>query len=228
MKIKIIFFLINFFFYIECIAKEKKCDFVCKSILSLSYSFALDKFINDKNQEHKFFLKDEISKYFEPFGRRSTGFYLSSSSLLLGLFTKNDYLKKMSVELFEVNILSDFAVKILQKGFGRERPLKSNGDPYKFFKNGNSFPSSHSLHSWAISNCLSQFYPNYKFIFYSIAFLSSASRVLDEKHWTSDVVFGAISGIFLSKMVHNFNKKNKKFLIFPFLEKKKYGITFLF
>ncbi len=169
-------------------------------------------------------MKDEIQKYFEPLGRRSAGFYLAGSSFLIGLISQDSRLKKISFKLLEGSILSDLSVKILQKTFGRERPMKGGGDPMKFFSGGNSFPSSHSLHIWTIAKIFSQYYPNYKYLFYSIAFITSLSRVLDDFHWTSDVVFGAISGIIIGKIVH---KENKNFSIFPLMEKGKYKFTLL-
>lgn len=194
---------------------KRRCGFLCKSIVSITFSFALDENIREINKE-----KELDLRYFEPLGRRASGFYLSSAFFVFSIFKKDSKMEKLAFELLEVNILSDFSVNLLQNGFGRERPKKSEGNPHKFFKGGNSFPSSHSLHSWAIANTLVQHYEKYKFLIFAFPFLTSLSRVLDDYHWTSDVVSGAIFGIILSNLVHKLNEKYSKFLFYPIINKE--------
>lgn len=205
--------------------KDKKCNFLCKSVFSLGFSLTLDKKIREISLKNDSDLKEEISKYFEPLGRRSTGFYLSGSFFIFSIFKKEEKMEKLAFELFEANLLSDFSVNILQKGFGRERPKKSEGDPYRFFNGGNSFPSSHSLHSWAMANTLSLFYPEYKIMFYTFPILVSLSRILDDYHWASDTVSGAIIGIISSNLIHRLNQKYSNYLFYPLVNKRERAIA---
>lgn len=205
--------------------KEKKCNFLCKSVFSFCFSLTLDKKIREISLKNDSDLKEEISRYFEPLGRRSTGFYLSGSLFFISIFKNDGRMEKLAFELFEANLLSDFSVNIMQKGFGRERPKKSEDDPYRFFSGGNSFPSSHSLHSWAMANTLSLYYPEYKIIFYAIPFLVSLSRVLDDYHWASDTVSGAIIGIISSNLIHRLNQKYSNFLFYPIVNKRERAIA---
>ncbi|MEJ5165571.1 MAG: phosphatase PAP2 family protein, partial [Thermoanaerobaculia bacterium] len=205
--------------------EEKKCNFLCKSLFSLAFSLALDEKVREISQKKELGIREEISKYFEPLGRRSTGFYLSSSLFIFSIFKKDSKVEKLAFELFEINLLSDFSVNFLQKGFGRERPKESRGDPYNFFKGGNSFPSSHSLHLWALAYTLSQYYPEYRKIIFVFPVLTSLERILEDHHFLSDVVSGAIFGMVLSKFVFKLNQKYSNFLFYPVINKDKKAIA---
>lgn len=225
MKGLLIFLILNCLLLKSEELKKKNCNFTCKTIISISFSLAIDKKIREISQDNKFPLREEISKYFEPLGRRSFGFYLSSSYFIFSIFKKDKKMEKLAFELLETNLLCDFSLNLLQKDFGRERSMKSEGDPYIFFRGGNSFPSSHSLHSWALAYSLSLYYPKYKYVFFTFPFFVSLSRVLDDYHWTSDVVSGAIFGIILSKSIHKLNEKYSKFLFYPIINKDNKAIA---
>jgi membrane-associated phospholipid phosphatase len=206
--------------------KEKKCGFFCISSIALTFSFSLDEKFREINLKKRYAFEDNISKFFEPFGRRGTGFYLSSFSLFYGFLKKEDKFKILSLNLAEVVLLSDLSSNLLQKTFGRQRPYKTENNSHKFFNGGNSFPSSHSIHSFAYATILSENFPKMKYLFYSISTLTSISRVLDDKHWTSDVVFGAIVGYLSGKIILYLNKK--QFFLIPNYEKNKYSLIFSF
>lgn len=152
-------------------SEEKKCNIICKSIIGLSFSFALDEKLREENLNFSNSFKERTIKIFEPLGRRSFGFYLSSVSLFLGFTKKDKNYNFLALELIEANLISDLSSNLLQKGFGRIRPQKSGGDSHLFFKGGNSFPSSHSIHSWAWASVLSFKYPKYKYYSFFTCFI---------------------------------------------------------
>ena len=60
-----------------------------------------------------------------------------------------------------------------------------------------SFPSGHATVVWSIAPILSHQYPHQKWLpplVYSIATLTSLSRIYEDKHWSSDVFAGAVIG----------------------------------
>lgn len=63
-----------------------------------------------------------------------------------------------------------------------------------------SFPSGHTLSSFAASEMLSINYPKYRFIFMAIAFLIALSRIYLYVHYPTDIMAGIILGILCSKL----------------------------
>jgi undecaprenyl-diphosphatase len=64
------------------------------------------------------------------------------------------------------------------------------GDPLTTY----SFPSTHATFAFASAFVLSQSFPKYKKIWYSLAVLIAFSRIYLEKHYPLDVVGGAVVG----------------------------------
>lgn len=64
-----------------------------------------------------------------------------------------------------------------------------------------SFPSGHTLSSFAAAHTLSVYFLQYKFIFIAIALLIALSRVYLYVHYPTDIISGTILGILCSKLV---------------------------
>lgn len=64
-----------------------------------------------------------------------------------------------------------------------------------------SFPSGHTLSSFAAAHTLSVYFLQYKFIFIAIAILIALSRVYLYVHYPTDIISGTILGILCSKLV---------------------------
>jgi undecaprenyl-diphosphatase len=64
-----------------------------------------------------------------------------------------------------------------------------------------SFPSGHTLSSFAAAEVLSMYFTNYKMIFITIAFLIALSRIYLYVHYPTDVIAGILIGIFCSKFI---------------------------
>ena len=79
---------------------------------------------------------------------------------------------------------------ILKNAFPRTRP---NGTTH-------SFPSSHAANTFAAATVLMFEAPVAGIPALCIAALVSASRVLREKHWPSDVVVGALIGVLMGTL----------------------------
>ncbi|MBF0396372.1 MAG: phosphatase PAP2 family protein [Desulfobacterales bacterium] len=89
-----------------------------------------------------------------------------------------------------------FFIIILRNLIKRERPI-----PYlkniSFLMTWNkySFPSLHSARMFMLTVIISKNYPNLMLAILTIAIIISFTRIYLEKHFASDVVFGAIVGI---------------------------------
>jgi undecaprenyl-diphosphatase len=64
-----------------------------------------------------------------------------------------------------------------------------------------SFPSGHTLSSFAVAEVLSTYFTEYSLIFISIAFLIALSRLYLYVHYPTDVIAGIIFGLLCSKLV---------------------------
>lgn len=96
---------------------------------------------------------------------------------------------------------------------GRERP---DGSEYV------SFPSGHTATAFACAHLLHKEYgelsPWISVAGYSMASITGFTRVLNNRHWLSDVLFGAGIGILSTELAYKvkdwtFKKKNKKRII---------------
>ena len=96
---------------------------------------------------------------------------------------------------------------------GRERP---DGSEYV------SFPSGHTATAFACAHLLHKEYgelsPWISVVGYSMATVTGVTRILNNRHWLSDVLFGAGIGILSTELSYKvkdwaFKKKNKKRII---------------
>lgn len=64
-----------------------------------------------------------------------------------------------------------------------------------------SFPSGHTLSSFAVAEVLSVYFSQYKLLFIGIAFLIALSRLYLCVHYPTDVIAGILIGILCSKLI---------------------------
>jgi membrane-associated phospholipid phosphatase len=107
-------------------------------------------------------------------------------------------LKKAMLLTFSSLLISGAIVRTGKFMFGRVRPHRTS-DQFDFhgpsFKHA-AFPSGHSQTTFAIAATLATVYENklVGILAFSVATLSSLSRIHDNAHWASDVFVGALIG----------------------------------
>lgn len=163
---------------------------------------------NFANANHSPFL-DKLSPFVEPFGHA----YLIaaiSGSFIHGLIAKNNYSIETSLIASEallintvfVQVTKNTVCRIRPNDFGTSNPHQWNGP---FFK-GNSFFSGHTSTAFSVASVYAYRYRDTGWVpvvSYGLAALLGMQRIYDNKHWASDVFFGAAAGtatgIFLCK-----------------------------
>ena len=132
-------------------------------------------------------------------------FTLSVAMLLL-LFHHQRF--KAAAAVLLSGILGGLLYSVLKWVAGRERPGLHNSpiEPWTwhpfpdglhgmFAKGGLSFPSGHACLSFATAMTLALALPRYRWLWFFLASLVAAERVLENAHYLTDVVAGAGVGI---------------------------------
>ncbi|MBT6716988.1 MAG: phosphatase PAP2 family protein [Nitrospina sp.] len=193
---------------------------------------ALDEEIRDTFEDARSSTTDDLANIFEPFGNGAftvpalVGFYI------FGHFNENEKAKRTALIATESFLVTGLYTTVIKVAFGRHRP--STGDSSTSFDgfttDHSSFPSGHTSTAFAIATVVANEYekvPYIKPISYGLAALTGLSRINDEKHWASDIFFGAALGYFTSKTIlrlHN-NKKGQHFTIYPRVDSQGGGIV---
>lgn len=94
--------------------------------------------------------------------------------------------------------------EIARNSIGRSRPRRTDGsDRFDPFDEDEAFPSGHVTVAWAVAAALAEHTPHRlaDIGLYGLATLTTIERVRDDKHWTSDVVAGAVLGTVVGRWV---------------------------
>ena len=117
--------------------------------------------------------------------------------------------------IFTVIISDQFSNQILKELVGRIRPchILQNVHLLVGCTSSYSFPSSHAVNNFAGAYLFSYFYPKMKWALYLGAFLMAVSRIFVGVHYPSDILGGALIGLFISWLIiilwKVFNRKVK-------------------
>ena len=113
---------------------------------------------------------------------------------------------RRTIEALAVNAVLTLSLKV---GFGRARP--GEGDegggfsPFSWGSENWSFPSGHTstAFAWAtvLSNELRDRAPFVPYVVYPLAAWAGASRMIDGRHWLTDVTAGALVGVFSAHVI---------------------------
>lgn len=157
-----------------------------------------------------------ISDIVEPLGRASA---LMPYSILFGTYgigaiIKDYRLKKSSLLALESFAISGFFTQAIKFAVNRERP-----DGGK-----RAFSSGHTAAVWSVAAVFAYEYKDKKWVapvMYTLATLTSLSRINDLRHWPSDVVIGFGLGYFTGRYISRIHdhrpSRNNDFSMTPML-----------
>lgn len=153
-------------------------------------------------------------------GNRFTLAGIVVSTYIFGRLVKDEKLIETGEALIEAEIITAVMTKIIKVSTGRERP---NGGEDRF---SSSFPSGHASGSFAIASVVDVMYGHKIGIpLYLCAGFVGFSRLSDNKHFLSDVLFGAVLGTVVGRTVAGIHEKEEynKFSILPYSDGRSAG-----
>jgi membrane-associated phospholipid phosphatase len=124
----------------------------------------------------------------------------SLSTYAAGLLIGNEDIRITGRLLFESLTISGVGIIAIRYLVGRQRPYYKKGEwAFEGFETSNefqSFPSGHVSVAFALSTVLAERIDNFwaRLGFYGMATLTATARVINNQHFLSDVVWGALLG----------------------------------
>ncbi len=109
-------------------------------------------------------------------------------------------------------IVTGMAVQIKHL-IGRARPKLGydavfTGPSFKYVYS--SFPSEHTAFVFMLTSILSNYYPKYRILFYSLATWIGFERIEDSAHFPSDVLAGALLGLIIGRfLIYKIEKQRR-------------------
>jgi len=161
---------------------------------------------------------DDLGPIFEPMGNPLYMGTLGLGAYTIGLISENEELEGLSSVALQSMLTSGALVMALKLAFHRERPEEQLSlDPYRFngpsFSRDNlSFPSGHSVIAFSAAASISRYYGDIWYVslpLYTAAGLTAWQRVFDQKHWPSDVLTGALIGIFVGRKIAHWHLQDE-------------------
>lgn len=135
----------------------------------------------------------------------------------VGLLARESELRKTGRMLLQSLAYSGTVTMALRYATGRHRPFSSSGNQYEFswFNSAGdtqSFPSGHTVVAFATSTILAEQIDTWwaRGILYSFAAMTAYARLHYDKHWFSDIFFGAALGFGSSMFVIHREREREK------------------
>ncbi len=190
--------------YVTSPLRWDKRDWLLFSAVMTTTAFLIyqDKNIQKLVQQKR---REEIDRILSAGNTFGDGYFVIpflSLSLASAYLFKDNKLKSFSIKATKSFILTGATVTIMKVITSRERP---NGADFR------SFPSGHTAVAFALATSISKEFgdnPALPIFSYSLALMSGLARIEYNVHWASDVLFGAVLGIYTAKFVHEWRDNN--------------------
>lgn len=169
--------------------------------------YLADEELRELAQRNQSEFGDAISPIFRQFGEYKLVFPALLLTTGLGYVCDSHQTVDTGLLSLKSAILASAATQGLKLATQRHRPEDNQGPGFwngsGLSRQRDSFPSGHSTLAWSIAPILAEQYRETRWVpvlAYSVASLTSLSRVYDDKHWSSDIFAGAVIGYLAGRM----------------------------
>ncbi len=178
------------------------------ALAGVSVFFLVDDPVRSYMLDNQTQTKDDVADVFRTFGEPEVFVTVPAVMIGTGLLAKKPGLTHAGVRAVSSAVLATGIAAVVKFMLGRERPNAQNSTPLMFepfeqSADDASMPSGHTSAAFGLMASLAEdVRPTWaKVGLYALATGTAWSRVYDNKHWTSDVVFGALVGVTSAKLV---------------------------
>lgn len=179
---------------------------VAVAAAGVSAFFLLDNSVRNYMVDHQSAGKDDVSDILRRGGQPEVWALVPATMMGTGLLFKKPGLRRAGLRAVTSVVLAEGATEALKRSTGRLRPNVPGADVLDFqpFSGNQSLASGHTSAAFGLAASLAdEVRPLWaKVGLYTLATGTAWSRVYDNKHWTSDVVAGALIGIASAKLVN--------------------------
>lgn len=176
-------------------------------VLTAGTLYLADEELKDIIQRNRSEFSDGVSAGFKLFGEGELVLPMLGASILGGYLFESPKTIDTGLLSLKSFVLSQSVTQTLKLATQRNRPSTGKGKGFwsegRFRRKRDSFPSGHSTIVWGLAPILAEQYGELGWMapaVYSIATLTSISRVHDNNHWSSDVFVGAVIGYYGAKL----------------------------
>ncbi|UJH68717.1 phosphatase PAP2 family protein [Allomuricauda sp. SCSIO 65647] len=156
-----------------------------------------------------------ITEYGHKYGNPNNNYMLTGGVYLVGLFTKNEKLRRTGVLLISSATAGGLLQQVSKRIIGRARPRSGDSsstfDPLHLDRifNYDSFPSGHAMLAFSNAYVIAKQFKNpwIKAGLYTIGSIPGFVRVIDRFHWISDVAFSTVLSIFIVESIDRYLDK---------------------
>lgn len=195
--------------------------------------YVQDENIQDWVQENRNDTSNDVAKFAESFGN---GIYILpplAGFYLYGHFSENEKVRRIALLSLESYAVSGFFCLTIKFATHRHRPSEADSpdiwDGPSLSTSHLSFPSGHTQSAFSIATVIASEYSAIAAIpplAYGLATLTALSRVYNNAHWASDVLFGSAISYFTAKAVIRRHEKDggNNFIVLPLVDRESIGL----
>lgn len=178
------------------------------ALAGVSVFFLVDDPVRSYMLDNQTQTKDDVADVFRTIGQPEVFVTVPAVMIGTGLLADKPGLTHAGLRAVSSAVLATGVTSVIKFVLGRERPNAQGSTPFMFepfeqSADDASMPSGHTSAAFGLMGSLAEdVRPTWaKVGLYALATGTAWSRVYNNKHWTSDVVFGAVVGITSAKIV---------------------------
>ncbi len=179
------------------------------------FLFALDKDIRNEVLENRTAWARDSANFFSTLGDGAV--LLGGLTLLYGIgeMGEKDSLRRIALLSLESLVTTTALTWTAKFFFGRSRPSTGESNtsfhPFSLSSRRTSFPSGHAASALAVATTIAEETDavGLEIAAYSLAGLVGLARIVQDKHWASDVFLGSATGYFVAKKICHLNRSQK-------------------